>query len=381
MDPMDQAAGPSLRAHFAALPDPRLDRTKRHQLLDILTIAICAVICGADSWVDVELFGHAKLTWLRTFLALPHGIPSHDTFGRVFAALDPRAFEQCFLAWVRAVVTHTAGEVVALDGKTLRRSHDRSAGQAALHLVSAWAERNRLVLGQVAVDAKSNEITALPALLQVLALEGCIVTIDAIGCQTAIAQAIVDRGGDYVLALKANQPALHDAVATYFAEARARAFRDVAHDYHRTVDGGHGRVEVRQHWTVADPELLAYLDPTGAWAGLASVGLVERERRTAAETTREAHYYLSSLDGKAARFAHAVRSHWGIENRLHWVLDIAFREDDSRVRVGHAAENLAVLRHIALTLLRQDRSVKAGIKAKRLKAGWDQAYLLKILDG
>ena len=381
MEHVGQAVGPSLREHFAAVPDPRVDRTKRHQLLDILTIAICAVLCGADSWVDVELFGQAKLTWLRTFLALPHGIPSHDTFGRVFAALDPGQFEQCFLVWVRAVVAHTRGEVVALDGKTLRRSHDRGAGKAALHLVSAWAATNRLVLGQVAVDAKSNEIRALPALLRVLALEGCIVTIDAIGCQTAIAQTIVDRGGDYVLALKANQPTLHDAVATYFAEARATAFRDVPHGYLRTVDGGHGRVEVRQYWMVATPELLGYLDPKGAWPRLTSVGMVERERRTATETTREVHYYLSSLHGPVHPFARAVRAHWGIENRLHWVLDIAFREDESRVRMGHAAENFAVLRHIALNLLRGDRSVKAGIKAKRLKAGWDEAYLLKILNG
>lgn len=380
---MDHVGGLSLREQFAALPDPRIDRTKRHQLLDIVTIAICAVLCGADSWVDVELFGQAKLGWLRTFLALPNGIPSHDTFGRVFAALDPRQFEQCFLAWVRAVVAHTDGEVVALDGKTLRRSHDRGAGKVALHLVSAWAATNRLVLGQVAVDAKSNEITALPALLQVLALEGCIVTIDAMGCQTAIAQAVIDRGGDYVLALKENQPTLHKAVATYFAEARATAFRDVPddrHDYQRTVDGGHGRVEVRQYWTVTDPALLAYLDPKDAWAGLASVGLVERERQVGTETTREVHYYLSSLDGAAATFARAVRGHWGIENRLHWVLDIAFREDESRVRVGYAAENFAVLRHIALNLLRHDHSVKAGVKAKRLKAGWDDAYLLKLLN-
>jgi predicted transposase YbfD/YdcC len=376
---MEEQPRLSIRDHFASLPDPRLDRSKRHSLLDILTIALCAVLCGADSWVDVELFGRAKEGWLRTFLALPNGIPSHDTFGRVFARLDPQQFERCFLGWVQAVITRTPGEVVAVDGKVLRRSHDQRARKTALDLVSAWADSNRLVLGQRAVDAASNEITAIPALLEVLALEGCIVTIDAIGCQTAIAAAVTEQGADYVLALKGNQPTLQSAVETYFTEAQARAFRGIPHATLQTVDGDHGRVEVRRYYTTTDPALLAYLDPGGAWVGLASVGMVARERRVGTTTSHERHYYLSSLDGAVAPFAQAVRGHWGIENRLHWVLDIAFREDDSRVRAGHGAENFAVLRHIALNLLRQDRTTRAGIKAKRLKAGWDESYLRSLL--
>jgi predicted transposase YbfD/YdcC len=371
--------GSGLRDHFAALPDPRVARARRHHLLDIVTIAVCAVVCGADSWVAVEAFGKRKEAFLRQFLDLPNGVPSHDTFGRVFAALDPAAFEACFLAWVRAAVRTTGGQVVALDGQTLRRSHDRAAGRGPLHLVSAWAAANGVVLGQVAVAGKSNEITAIPALLRVLAISGCIVTIDAMGCQKEIARTIRASGADYVLALKDNHPQLAADVAGLFADALGPNEGNYRAGFHEAWAKGHGRIERRRCWTIADPAVVAWLDPDGAWADLRTIALVEGERRVGGEVTTERRYYLSSLGGNAALLAGAVRSHWGIENRLHWVLDLAFRQDESRVRAGHAAENLAVVRHVALNLLRRETTAKVGVATKRLMAGWDDAYLLAVL--
>jgi len=369
-----------ITVHFAELDDPRSGPAILHLLIDIVVIALCAVICGADEWVEVEQFGQAKYAWLKGFLELPHGIPSHDTFGRVFARLDAKQFAQSFLSWVRAVAQVTKGQVIAIDGKTLRRSHDRYLGKEAIHMVSAWATANRLVLGQIKVEEKSNEITAIPQLLRLLDISGCLVTIDALGCQKEIAAQIVAQGGDYLLALKDNQSALYQRVQVLFAHAQTPDGQEMPSDETQVIGKDHGRLEKRQCYTLSTRDWLFYLDPDGEWSHLQTVIKVVAVRQVNGACSEETRFYISSTPGDARRLQQAVRDHWGVENGLHWVLDIAFREDESRIRKGNGDQNFSLLRRLALNLLRHDHSIKAGVKARRHRAGWDENYLLKVLS-
>ena len=364
--------------HFATLPDPRMDRTKLHKLADIMTIAICSVLCMGDNFVEMEDFGKAKEAWLSTFLTLANGIPSHDTFNRVFRALDPEAFEKCFVSWVNSLRETISKEIVAIDGKTVRRSFDNASGQSAIHIVGAWARENELVLGQVAVDDKSNEITAIPKLLRLLDLEGCIVTIDAMGCQKTIAVDIREQGADYVLELKKNHGNLFAATQTFFEGHSLEDFADLPHEYHETADGNHGRSEIRRYWITSE---IAWSGAEADWQDLQSIAMVERIRTLGDKTETEIHFYLTSLNANAPQFARAARGHWSVENSLHWTLDVTFREDEARARKDHAAQNFATLRKIALNLIKTDKARKGSIRAKRRIAALDETYLLQLLLG
>ncbi len=356
--------------HFADLPDPRLERTKQHKLSDILFITIAAVLSGCDDWNAIELYGETKEEWLRKYLELPNGIPSHDTFNRLFAALDSTALRECFLSWVQSVVSVTEGEVVSIDGKRLCASGEQGK-RSLIHLVSAWSEANHMVLAQYKVEDKSNEITAIPTLLDVLELKSCIVTIDAMGCQKEIASSIIDKEADYILAVKGNQPFLLDDIKEAFTENPSTS-EDVQ------VGVGHGRIERRTCRVLHDTD---WICKAKEWKELKSLIEItaERTHKTSGEQQKEVRYYISSLKADAASFNNYIRSHWGIENHLHWTLDVVFSEDESRKRAGHAAENFALITRIALNLLKNDGSTKVSMKSKRHKAGWDNEYVIHLL--
>jgi len=361
--------------HFSGINEPRCSN-KRHKLIDIITISICAVICGADGYEAIEEFGNARYEWLSSFLELPHGIPSHDTIGRVFSRLNPEEFEKAFLKRIYEIREITCGQVIAIDGKTLRRSYDKSSDKAAIRMVSAWASENRLILGQIKTEEKSDEITAIPELLSLLEIQGCIVTTDAMGCQKEIARNISDKEADYVPALKGNQGNLYEDVRLFFEDARQRDFKDIPLSYYEETDGGHGRVEVRRYWTIDD---IGWLYGKEKWKGLNIIGMSESERHIGDKISIETRYYISGPENNAERFGKAIRGHRGIENSVHRTPDITFREDGSRIRKGYGAENIAVIRHIALNMLRNEKSSKKSIRLRRLRAGWDNAYLKKVL--
>jgi len=370
---------PSFLEHFATLSDPRIERSKEHLLIDIVTIAILAVISGAEGWVGIETYGKAKKEWLESFLELPNGIPSHDTFSRVFARIEPKQFQDCFLNWVEALTEKLGVKVIALDGKTLKQSYDRNQKQKALHIVSAWSSSHQLVLGQRKVKNKSNELTAIPALLEMLEIEGSIITIDALGCQKEITSLIIKKKSDYVLALKGNQKLLYQGVKEWFKEAQKEEFSGRKNSYYEQVETGHHRIEKRQVWTV-DISELPPLHNQSLWTGLKTVVMVIRERRLWNKTTTEVHFYLSSLASDAQKIAGVIRSHWGIENSLHWTLDVTFFEDKSRIRKENSPENFALLRRLALNLLKQEKTFKGSLKMKRYRAAMDNHYLAQILN-
>jgi predicted transposase YbfD/YdcC len=387
---MNAKKSTSILDHFADLPDFRVERSRQHELLDVVVIAICAVIANAESWEDVAAFGKAKQQWLRTFLRLPNGIPSHDTFCRVFRHLAPDAFQRCLIGWLQAVAESLGLQGVtveglaqqrrhcAVDGKTLRRSIDRAGAKSALHLVSAWATQTELTLGQVAVDAKSNEITAIPKLLQLLDLKGALVTIDAIGCQKEIVADVVAGGADYVIAVKDNQPRHFEDVKKCFSGVAQGKPLGPGHSVECTEETGHGRQELREVHTIANPEGIR---DKGLWAGLVTACLVISIRTIGETVSAEVRYYIGSLDAGAKEYAAIIRDHWRIENSLHWVLDVTFREDYNRTRKDHGPENLALLRRLAVSLLKNEKTRQASTRSKRYHCSLDENYLLTVLAG
>ena len=374
---MPQMKSARIQDHFTELTDPRR-REVTYPLLNVVVIAVCAVICGADDFVAIAEFGKMKREWLARFLDLRSGIPSHDRFNAILAAIKPAEFEKCLLSWIAALHEITAGQVIAIDGKTLRRSFDAASSKAAIHMVSDWATANHISLGQVVVDAKSNEITAIPKLLQILEISGCLVTIDAMGCQTEIAQEIINAGANYVLAVKGNQPTLHEGIKAFFDDHLEDDFARTKARRHETKEKGHGREENRSYVVCPIPEDL----PDGSrWAELKAIGFALSETERDGKLCHEIRYYILSKYLSGRGFAEAVRDHWGIENRLHWQLDVTFQEDQCRIRKGHADANFSILRRTALSLLKNESTLKVGIKNKRLASAWDETYLEKVLVG
>jgi predicted transposase YbfD/YdcC len=367
---------------FADLPDPRVERTRYHALLDILFCSLCAVLCGAEDASAIADFARARRDWLQQYVPLENGVPSHDTFSRVLSRISTEHFASCFSTWINLIYERAGPEVIALDGKTLRRSFDTATGKAAIHMVSAWGSANGLVLGQIKVNDKSNEITAVPKLLALLDLQGCIVTLDALGTQRAIAKQVIEQGGDYVLPVKGNQPEMQADVQTFFAQAQADRFLDaeaetLPHTFHQTTDAEHGRVEVRRCWACP---VTTHLTSADRWEGIKSVALIESERTVKGVITTERRYFISSLPPTARQVMQAVRTHWGIENSLHWVLDVTFREDASRLRKENAPQNMATLRHLALNILRRNTTRKASLKRKRQMAAWEPDFLTELIQ-
>ena len=368
----------SIAEHFNDIEDLRIERGKKHKLIDIITISICAVVCGADGWIDIEMYGVARKKWLEKFLELPNGIPSHDTFARVFSQINPDEFNKSFLSWIKGISKITAGEIIAFDGKQSRNSGNEKNGQGVINTVSAWAASNRLVLGQKKVEGKSNEITALPELIQILDLAGCVVTIDAMGCQKEIVKKIVEKDADYVIAVKKNQPTLYEQIKQLFKQAIETQGKDLNLSSFNSREKNRGREEIRNYLMITD--VAERIDPLQKWRKLTSIGMVESVRVVDGKTSIETRYFISSLENDAQKLAEGIRNHWSIENSLHWVLDVAFQEDNSRIRKDNAPANFAVLRHIAVNIISQNKSRKLSVRSKRFLATLDEEYSTELLE-